>query len=151
MSNKTYKTGVGCGVVLVRGNKILLGKRHDDPEKADSELHGEGSWCIPGGKIDYRETFTDGVCREALEETGIKLKKDALQFVSLCSDIVEDAHFVTAGFICTDFEGEPKIMEPDEVVKWKWFEKDELPTPMYSASLKVIEHWKEGNIFNMGD
>jgi ADP-ribose pyrophosphatase YjhB (NUDIX family) len=151
MSNKTYRTGVGCGVAVIKGNKILLGKRHDDPEKADSELHGEGRWSLPGGKVDFRETFTDAVCREAKEETGIILKKETLQFVSLCSDIVEDAHFVTAGFICTDFDGEPKVMEPDEMVKWEWFDKDSLPTPMYEPSLKVIEHWKEGKIFNIGE
>lgn len=43
---KNKKVGVGFGVFLKSGNKILLGKRHFDPEKADSELHGEGTWTL---------------------------------------------------------------------------------------------------------
>ena len=42
------KLGVGCGIMVLRDNKVLLGKRHDDPEKADSELYGEGTWTMPG-------------------------------------------------------------------------------------------------------
>ena len=41
------KIGVGFGVLLLRHNQILLGKRHYDPKKADSELHGEGTWTMP--------------------------------------------------------------------------------------------------------
>lgn len=151
MSDKTYRTGVGCGVIVMEGDKILLGKRNEDPEKADSELHGEGRWSLPRGKVDFRETFTEAVCREAHEETGIELNKDAIQFVCLGSDIVEDAHFVTAGFLCTDFKGEPKVMEPDEMVKWEWFDKDSLPSPMYEPSLKVIEQWKNKEYFRKGE
>ncbi|OIO63851.1 hypothetical protein AUJ69_00310 [Candidatus Woesearchaeota archaeon CG1_02_47_18] len=35
--------GVGFGVMILRTGKIILGKRHDDPEKASSLLHGEGT------------------------------------------------------------------------------------------------------------
>ncbi len=151
MSNKVYKTGTGCGVILIRKGKVLLGKRHDDPQKADSELHGEGQWSIPGGKVDFKETFTDAVCREAHEETGIDLNKDAVQFVCLGSDIVSDAHFVTAGFICTDFKGEPEVMEPDEMIRWEWFDPDKLPSPMYKPSLKVIQQWIKKEYFKKGE
>ena len=34
MDNK--KVGVGFGVLIQRDEKILLGRRHDDPDKADS-------------------------------------------------------------------------------------------------------------------
>lgn len=26
---------------------------------ADSELHGEGTWTMPGGKLDFGESFMD--------------------------------------------------------------------------------------------
>ncbi len=58
----TAKVGVGVGVALVRDGKVLLGHRHDDPEKADSLLHGEGTWTVPGGKLDFGETLEDGAC-----------------------------------------------------------------------------------------
>ena len=151
MSSKTYRIGTGCGVILMKEGKILLGKRHDDPKKADSELHGEGSWSLPGGKVDYMETFTDAVWREANEETGIDLNKDAIQFVCLGSDMGSDAHFVTAGFLCDDFKGKPEIMEPDEMIKWEWFNPDNLPSPMYKPSLKVIQQWIKKEYFRKGE
>jgi len=43
------KPGVGFGVMILRNGQVLLGKRHDDPEKASSLLHGEGSWAMSGG------------------------------------------------------------------------------------------------------
>ncbi len=49
-------------------------KRHDDPNKADSELSGEGTWTMPGGKLHFQESFEEGAMRETMEETGIKLK-----------------------------------------------------------------------------
>jgi len=41
MENK--KIGAGVGVLVIKNKKILLGKRNEDPKKADSIFHGEGS------------------------------------------------------------------------------------------------------------
>jgi len=37
------KIGVGFGIMILKDNKVLLGHRHPDPEKASSDLHGEGT------------------------------------------------------------------------------------------------------------
>jgi len=39
---KQNKVGVGFGVMIFKNNKILLGKRNEDPEKASSLLNGAG-------------------------------------------------------------------------------------------------------------
>jgi hypothetical protein len=39
--SENNKVGVGFGVMILRDGKVLLGQRHVDPTKADSELHGE--------------------------------------------------------------------------------------------------------------
>ena len=62
---------VGFGVLLWKDSKVLLGKRHDDAVKASSELHGEGTWTMPGGKMHFQESFEDAAKRELEEETGI--------------------------------------------------------------------------------
>ena len=113
------KVGAGIGIILLKYGKVLLGKRHDDPEKADSALHGAGTWTMPGGKLHFGESFEQGAERELTEETGIKANK--LKVISLSNDIKEDAHFVTIGLLCEDFEGQEKVMEPDEITCWKWF------------------------------
>ena len=51
MDINNKKPGVGFGVMILKQGRILLGKRHSDPDKADSELHGEGTWTMPGGKL----------------------------------------------------------------------------------------------------
>lgn len=57
MKEENKKVGVGFGVMLFKRGNILLGKRHSDPEKADSELHGEGTWIMPCGKLECGESF----------------------------------------------------------------------------------------------
>ena len=54
----------GVGIMVVRDHKVLLGLRHSDPEKADSELHGEGTWSMPGGKVDWHQTIEESARRE---------------------------------------------------------------------------------------
>lgn len=43
ITREKKKVGAGFGVMLLKEGKIFLGRRHADPEKADSELHGEGT------------------------------------------------------------------------------------------------------------
>ena len=139
--------GMGFGIMILKDNKVLLGKRHDDPEKADSELHGEGTWTMPGGKLEFGESFEQAASRETLEETGLKADTKNLKIISLSNDIKANAHFVTVGFLCTEFEGEPKVMEPDEITKWDWFDLDNLPTPMFFPSEKVLKNYLDGTIY----
>jgi 8-oxo-dGTP diphosphatase len=130
---------VGICVVIIKDNKVLLGKRNEDPNKADSELHREGTWSCPGGILEFGEKIEDCAKRETIEETGIKINK--IKLISVTNDIVSDAHFVTLGFLCEDFKGEPKVMEPDEITEWKWFFIDNLPKPMFFPSEKSINNY----------
>jgi len=139
------KIGVGFGVMILKEGKILLGKRHEDPEKADSMLNGAGKWTMPGGKLDFGESFVDGAKREVKEETGLDLKKTKV--ICLTEDMVEGAHFVTVGLLAEDFEGEVKVMEPDEITEWQWFNLEDLPSPMYFPSEKVLKNFKQDEFF----
>ena len=139
--------GMGFGVMILKDGKVLLGKRHDDPKKADSALQGEGTWTMPGGKLEFGEEFEYGAEREVKEETGIKLSKKDLKLISVTNDVKGSAHFVTLGFLCEKFKGEPKVKEPDEITKWEWFSLDGLPDPIYCTSKKMIKHYNAGKIY----
>ncbi len=142
------KVGAGFGVMLLRGGKVLLGRRHSDPAKADSELHGEGSWTMPGGKLEFGERFEEGACREMQEETGIEIAPTAVSVISLSNDIVSDAHFVTIGLLCTESKGEAKVMEPDEITEWQWFPLSALPEPLFFPSRKIIENYTDKKFYS---
>ncbi|MEA2007247.1 MAG: NUDIX domain-containing protein [Patescibacteria group bacterium] len=120
--------------MLLKDRKILLGRRHANPQKADSELYGEDSWTMSGGKVNFGDSLKVSLVREVSEETSLQVAEDDLKLISVSDDIVEDAHFVTIGFLCEIFQGEPKVMEPDEIVEWKWFSVDDLPWPMFFLS-----------------
>ena len=132
---------VGVGVMIFKDNKVLLGHRHSDPQKADSQLQGEGTWTMPGGKLDFKEELEDAAYREVLEETGIKIDKEKIEIISVTNDTVTDAHFVTIGFLCKNFEGEPKVMEPDEITEWRWFDLNNLPSPIFFPSEKILKNF----------
>ena len=139
------KLGVGFGIMVLKDNKLLLGRRHDNPEKASSLLDGAGTWTMPGGKLEFGETFENGAKREVLEETGIKLNK--VNVICVNQDIVETAHFITIGLFSDAFSGEPKIMEPDEITEWHWFDLNNLPSPIYFPSAKVLENYKQKKFY----
>lgn len=145
MDTEKKKVGAGFGVMLFKEGKILLGRRHADPNKADSALHGEGSWTMPGGKLEFGESFEEGAKREAYEETGLKLNETRVICVN--NDKNEYAHFVTIGLFSDSFEGEPKVMEPNEIVEWQWFSLDSLPTPLYFPSAKIIENYRKNSFY----
>jgi len=139
MNSSEKKPGVGVGVMILKDNKVLLGKRHSDPEKADSELHGENTWTMPGGKLHFQEELEQAAFREVLEEAGIEVDKEKLKIISVTNDKTKDAHFVTIGFLCQDFKGAARVMEPDEIIEWRWFDLDNLPDYIFPPSEKILK------------
>jgi ADP-ribose pyrophosphatase YjhB (NUDIX family) len=130
--------GAGCGVMVFNEkNQLLLGLRNSDETKADSELHEEGTWTMPGGNIEYGETFEEAGIREAKEETGIDLED--LEVICVQTDKNEYAHYMSVGMVAHKFSGTPQAIEPDEIVKWEWFDLDKLPSNIFSPSKKTID------------
>lgn len=120
MNNSLNKSiGVGVGVMLLKEGKVLLGKRHTDPAKADSALHGAGTWTMPGGKLHFGESFEDGARREVEEETGIQINPQSLELISIKNYTVENVQFLTVGFLCQDFVSEPQTLESDQITEWQ--------------------------------
>jgi len=136
---------VGVGVLILKDNKVLLGKRHEDYLKADSELNGAGTWTMPGGKLEFGETFKEAAKRETKEETGIKLNK--VKVICVNNDRTKTAQFVTIGLLAQEFTGKPKAKEPEKITTWHWFEPEELPSPLYPPSAKILEKYQQGDFY----
>jgi 8-oxo-dGTP diphosphatase len=135
--------------MIVSDGKMLLGKRHSNPEKADSFLHGEGTWTFPGGKLDFHEMLHEGAKREVFEETGLDV--GGLELLSVTNDMVHDNHFITIGFLCRRFRGIPNVKEPDEITEWKWFPVREPPEKMFFPTRKMWESYTTKRIYPEGE
>lgn len=55
---------MGVGVVLFKGNEVLLVRRAKSPKA--------GEWSIPGGHLEAGETTRAAALRELAEETGLR-------------------------------------------------------------------------------
>jgi 8-oxo-dGTP diphosphatase len=118
---KTPKIGVG--VIIRKDNKVLLGQRKN--------AHGTGTWCPPGGHLEFMETIADCARRETDEESGLVITN--IQNPVFTEDFFkeEDKHYITM-LVTTDWgSGEPELREPHKCEEWKWFAWDELPTPLF--------------------
>lgn len=135
---KDKHIGAGCGVIVLnQKGQILMGKRNEDEKLADSEMHEEGTWTLPGGNIEYGERFEEAGIREAKEETNLDVSD--LEVFCVQTDLNEYAHYVSVGMIAKKYSGELKVNEPDEITEWRWFDIDKIPKKIFSASKKTID------------
>ncbi len=144
-TDEKKRVGAGFGVILERDGKILLGLRHPDPDKADSAFRSAGEWWLPGGKLEWGESFEAGAAREVKEETSITIENPKVISVHNCKN--EHAHFMTVGLVTHTWQGEARVMEPDEIVQWEWFGLNSLPQPRYFPSFEVIENYVQGKFY----
>ena len=113
--------------VIIRGKQVLLVKRKFEPFK--------GMWVVPGGFVEEGETVEAAARREALEETGVKVK--LVKLVGVYSDPRRDPR----GTISAAFVAKPlskKLKGDIEVEEVKWFDLDKLPAMGFDHG-KMIE------------
>ena len=139
---KTIKTGVG--IMILNDNQVLLGHRVNKA-KDTGGIYEPDSWTFPGGKQEYTETVLETAMRETKEETNLELKE--LYVYTATDEFQPDRHFVTIGVISSSYEGELKVMEPEKINEWKWFDLNDLPNNIYTPSKNMIDEYKKrGNI-----
>ena len=72
---------VGVGIVVWRGDEILLVRRAKPPRL--------GEWSIPGGAQSVGETVFEAAIREVREETGISIRPTGI--VTVVDSVIRDA------------------------------------------------------------
>jgi len=120
----------GVGVVVVRDERVLLGRR--------LAAHGRGTWSTPGGKPVEGETVVACAIRELCEETS--LEAGSLRIVAETLDGFPDSRLVyRTRFVEVDrLEGEPRVREPDKTESWSWHGWDDLPQPLFAPVASLV-------------
>lgn len=114
---------VGIGVFVFRGGRFLMGCRRG--------AHGAGTWSVPGGHLEFGESFEDTAVREVAEETGVQIGN--VRFGAVTNDVFpgEGRHYVTVWMLSDHVAGEPVILEPDKCTGLAWHDFDDLPEPLF--------------------
>lgn len=122
---------VGVGVFVIKDSKFLMAKRMG--------AHGEGTWSVPGGHLEFGETFEETAEREVEEETGLKIANVA--FAAVTNDVFseENKHYVTIWVTSEWQSGEAAITEPDKCIEQRWVDFDSLPEPLFLPWQQLLD------------
>lgn len=119
----TPNVRVGIGVFVFKDGKFLMQKRQGS--------HGEGTWSLPGGHLEFGESFEDTARREVKEESNLDITN--VRFGAVTNDLFvnENKHYVTI-WMLSDYAGsELKNMEPNKCTAQSWHTFEDLPEPLF--------------------
>ncbi|KFK41301.1 hypothetical protein AALP_AA2G112500 [Arabis alpina] len=118
---------VAVVVFVIKGKSVLLGKRRSSI--------GHSTFALPGGHLEFGESFEECAAREVMEETGLEIEKTTLLTVTnnVFNEAPKPSHYVTVFMRATlvDSSQEPRNMEPEKCEGWDWFDWLNLPTPLF--------------------
>lgn len=119
----TPNVRVGLACFVYRDGKFLMQKRQGS--------HGEGCWSLPGGHLEFGESWEECAAREVMEETGMEITN--IRFLTATNDIFnkENKHYVTVWVTSDWVSGEPYIVEPDKCLDQTWSDFSSLPAPLF--------------------
>ena len=113
---------VGLAVFVIKNSKFVMMLRQG--------AHGAGNWGLPGGHLEFGETWERCAKRETMEETGVEIKN--VRFMALTNDVFdEDKHYVTIFVTATWVSGELINCEPEKCLEVAWFKYDTMPKNLF--------------------
>jgi 8-oxo-dGTP diphosphatase len=114
---------------IIRDGEVLL-------QRKAAGRFGEGKWNGAGGKLKPGEDPVDGVVREVMEETGLRIREPRRHGVldHYFGDRSSPAWSVHV-FSATEFDGDPVRSEEGEL---RWFPVEEIP---YEEMWEDDLHW----------
>lgn len=124
---------VGVGVVVWRGEEMLLVRRGKPPRA--------GQWSLPGGAQELGETVAETARREVLEETGVTIRvNDVITAVDLIEH--DEAGRVRYHYVLVDMNGEwiaGEARPASDVAETTWVALDDLERhELWAETRRVI-------------
>jgi len=122
---------VGVAVFVIKDGKFLMLQRKGS--------HGEGTWSLPGGHLEFGESFEGAAKREIKEETDLIIKN--VRFGAVTNDhfAEENKHYATVWMLSEWESGEVKNMEPQKCTAQEWYTFDTLPEPLFLTWNQLLQ------------
>jgi len=124
---------IGVGVVVFKGDRVLLIRRGKPPR--------QGQWSLPGGRQRLGERVAEAARREVGEEAGIEIEVGAL--VDVVDSITRDAagaveyHYTLIDLLAEWRSGEARAGH--DAAEVAWADPDQLaPYSLWQETERVI-------------
>ncbi|KAL3510875.1 hypothetical protein ACH5RR_030276 [Cinchona calisaya] len=121
------KPKVGVAVFILKGEKVLLGRRLSSV--------GHNTFALPGGHLEFGESFEECAAREVKEETGLEIEKTEYLTVTnnVFSERAKPLHLVCIFIrgVLADTNQQPQNLEPEKCDGWDWYDWNDLPKPLF--------------------
>lgn len=128
---------VCVGAVVVDHDRLLLVRRGRGP--------AQGTWSVPGGRVQLGETLAEAVTRELREETGLEgLCGPFIGWAELLLDADEAAGEPAAHVVILDFEvtvvGDDDPVPGDDAAEVRWVDLHEVGEQRLAPGLAELLH-----------
>ncbi|HBD24527.1 MAG: hypothetical protein A2566_03765 [Candidatus Zambryskibacteria bacterium RIFOXYD1_FULL_40_13] len=135
-------------LLFIRDGKILLSRRFNTG-------YEDGNYGLPAGHGEFGETMREGCARETLEEIGVTIQPEDLEFALTqhrwCPNSDSPHSRVGFYFVPKKYEGEPHNMELDRCDDLSFFPLDNLPPNVVDHVYSAIEAYKAGRKYDEFD
>ncbi|KAI8103515.1 hypothetical protein M9435_004852 [Picochlorum sp. BPE23] len=133
------KVGVGvlvCKTLDSEAIHVLVSKRKGKV--------GRNAWALPGGKLEFGESFERTAARELEEETGIAVPESDFRFEYAVNTVFDaSTHYVTVFMSCTVCpETRAQTREPDKHSDWEFVDWNMLRQQTNESYLPLFEPLK---------
>lgn len=123
--------------ILVENGKVLM---------IEQEKKGNRYWLLPGGGLDFGESFEECIKREFMEEAGIEVESEKLMFISESIAPDNSRHIVNLYFKVVKKSGDIKIGDEEILTDIKFIAADELCNYTVYPNIKseLVNYIKNG-------
>jgi 8-oxo-dGTP diphosphatase len=133
MTESTEQPVVSMAIIAHDGAVLMIRRRQKE---------GELLWAFPGGAVEAGETPEQAAVREVAEEVGLTVKAERV--------LGDRVHPKTGRAMvytsCTVVEGEPAVLDAEEIAEVAWVKHDEIPAHVPYGLFEPVQAYLDETI-----